>query len=134
MLGALSGCSGGGPYCDAVDEAQDSLRSFGTSTSAAYEQYAKDTAAIARVAPEATAKQWTQIAEATQGVVDAQRAAGIKLEDMKKTDEVDALSRDDIEKLNRAYEAFNATQDQRKAVVKDVQDTCGIDLAPDDKE
>ena len=36
---------------------------------------------------------------------------------------------DKLELLNDAYEAFNDTPDEREAVVKNVEDECGITLS-----
>jgi ribosomal protein S13 len=41
---------------------------------------------------------------------------------------VKKLSTAQLKKLNNAYEAFNKTADQRRAVVKNVQQECDIKL------
>lgn len=128
-LGTLSGCSGGGPYCDAVDRDKDVLASFGQRTDEAYASYAEVTAGIAKVAPEGVKKEWDEIAAATQDVVAAHGEADIRLQDMKSEEKLNALSKADLDRINAAYEAFNDTKTQREDVVRNVDDECGIDLS-----
>ncbi|GAA3526957.1 hypothetical protein AFL01nite_04260 [Aeromicrobium flavum] len=128
-LGTVAGCSGGGPYCDAVDDAKEPLTSFGRQTDAAYAEYAQVTADIAEVAPESVRKDWRTIAKATKKVVIVHRKAGFRLQDMKDEVKVNALSQQDIDRITAAHEAFNDTRTQRLAVVEHVDDECGIDLS-----
>lgn len=125
----VTGCSGGGPYCDAVDEAKEPLTTFGERTDASYATYAEVTAAIAEVAPADAAKDWKAIARATKKVVVAHRKADFALEDMKDEVKVNALSQADIDRITAAHEAFNDTKSQRENVVRHVDDECGIDLS-----
>lgn len=128
-LGLLAGCSGGGPYCDAVDRDKDALTSFGQRTDEAYATYADVTAEIAEVAPDGIKKQWNVISKATNKVVAAHRKANIRLQDMKSEEKLNALSQADIDRINAAHEAFNDTKSQREDVVRNVDDECGIDLS-----
>lgn len=128
-LGGLTGCSGGGPYCDAVDASRDTLTSFDERTEQGFAANAEATAAIAEVAPAGVKKQWRQIAKVTKRVTSAQQKAGIALEDLLDDAKVDALSQADIDRLDAAFEAFNDTKQQREDVVKNVNDECGIDLS-----
>jgi hypothetical protein len=128
-LGAMTGCSAGGPYCDAVDEAKEPLISFGRQTDAAYAEYARVTADIAEVAPESVQKDWRAVAKATKRVVNAHRRADFRLQDMKDEVKVNALSQEDIDRITAAHEAFNDTRTQRFTVVEHVDDECGIDLS-----
>ncbi|MCD9153001.1 hypothetical protein [Aeromicrobium duanguangcaii] len=128
-LGTLTGCSGGGPYCDAIDDAKEPLTSFGKQTDAAFASYAKVTKDIAEVAPEDVKKEWQAIAKATRKVVVAHRKADFRLQDMKDEVKVNALSQQDIDRITAAHEAFNDTRSQRVAVVENVDDECGIDLS-----
>jgi len=128
-LGALGGCSGGGPYCEAVDRGRDTLATFGERTDEAYAAYAEVTADIAAVAPSDVRQEWKAIAKATRRVVKAQKKAGVRLQDMDDDEVVNALTQADIDRLDAAYEAFNDTKTQRKDMVRHVHDECGIDLS-----
>lgn len=128
-LGTLSGCSGGGPYCDAVDEAKTQLTGFSTKSQADFADNAAAVAAIAKVAPKDVQEQWNQVAKATKRVVNAQRKAGIALEDLAEEERINALSQADIDRLNKAFTTFNDTKEQREDVVRSVHDQCGIDLS-----
>lgn len=128
-LGVLTGCSGGGPYCDAIDRNRDTLTSFGALTDEAYGTYADVTTEIAEVAPDAVAKEWKAIAKATRRVVKAHDKAGIRLEDMDVEEKANALSQTDIDRLTEVYEAFADTRSQRQEVVEHAHDECGIDLS-----
>jgi len=128
-VGTLTGCSGGGPYCEAVDEAKATFTTFDQRTRANFEANADAATAVAKVAPDDVRKQWRQIAKATRQVVKAQQKAGIALEDLKAEEKVNALSRSDIDRLDQAFAAFNDTKEQREDVVRNVRDECGIDLS-----
>lgn len=128
-LSLLSSCSAGGPYCDAVDAARDELTTFGTRTNAAFAAYADAVESIAESASAPIDEQWTQIAEATREVIAAHRDAGLRLQDMDDEVKVNALSREGIDRIDAAHEAFNDTRTQRAEVVRDVHDQCGIDLS-----
>ncbi|WP_153303057.1 hypothetical protein [Aeromicrobium choanae] len=128
-LATLTGCSGGGPYCDAVDDGRESLATFGQQNDAAFATYADVTTKVAHEAPEDIAQEWTDIAKATKKVVIAHRKADFALEDMKSEEKVNALSQQDIDRITAAHEAFNDTKAQREDVVEHVHDECGIDLS-----
>ena len=128
-LGTLTGCSGGGPYCDAIDRGEDALKSFGRQTSAAYATYADVTADIAKVAPADVKKQRQAVAKATRQVVVAHRKADVRIQDMKSEDKVNALSQADLERIQAANEAFNDTATQRRELAQHVKDECGTDLS-----
>jgi hypothetical protein len=125
----LSGCGGGNAYCDAVDNGKATLNTFGQKrTDAAYANYAKVFAGVAKVAPTSIRKDWTTLADVTKGVISAQKGVGLALEDMTNTTKVKKLTTAQLKKLNTAYQAFNATTKQRTAVVKNVKQECKITL------
>lgn len=127
-LGVLTGCSGGGPYCDAARDGEDSLKDFGRVNSAAFVSSAKVTTAIAKEAPEDVREEWKAVAKATRGVVAAHRKADVRLQDMTKESTVNALSQDDLDRIQAANEAFNDTATQRRDLAQHLHDECGIDL------
>ena len=125
----LAGCAGQSEYCQAVEENASTLESLGKDRSdAAYTQYAETFETVAADAPESVKAQWTELAEATRGVLAAQSDVGLALEDMGDDAKVAELSSDQLASLNEAYETFNATTDQRTAVVKNVKQECDITL------
>lgn len=129
LLGTLAGC-GQSEYCKAVEDNQVALNSLGEKrTNAAYLSYARAFRAVANVAPPTVRKDWTKLADVTSAVVTAQRQAGISLEDMLVDDKLTQVSPEKLKLLNAAYEAFNDTADERKAVVKNAKDECGIALS-----
>ncbi len=128
-LGTLTGCSGGGPYCDAVDDAKAQLTGFSAKTQANFADNAAAVAAIAEVAPEDVQQQWNKIAKVTKRVVNAQKKSGIAMEELDDEERLNALSQADIDRINAAFEAFNDTVEQREDVVRNVSDECGIDLS-----
>ncbi|MBM9464917.1 hypothetical protein JL108_15810 [Aeromicrobium sp. YIM 150415] len=132
----LSGCFGSDPYCDAVKEHEETLNSFGAErTDAAYADYATAAKEIAEAAPESIAPDWETIAEVTDGVIAAQSEAGVPLENMGDSDTVAQLSQEQRDALNASYQAFNDTVEQRRAVVADIDDQCGVTLEqPEAKE
>ena len=125
----LTGCGGASDYCEAVDTNKASLNTFGQKrTDAAYAKYAKVFADVAKVAPASVKKDWTALSDATDGVIEAQKTAGVKLEDMTDEAKVKKLGKAELKELNDAYKAFNATTKQRTAVVKNVLQECDIRL------
>lgn len=125
----LSACGGEDPYCAAVTEHQKVLNSFGDKrTDAGFTSYGKAAKAIGAVAPDTVKQDWTTLASVTTGVLAAHQKVGIPLEDMTDPAKVEALSSDDLKRLNTAYDAFNDTAAQRKAVVADVKTACDITL------
>ena len=83
---------------------------------------------IAKKAPGAVKKDWSTLGAETRGVLAAQEAVGLKLEEMKDTKKVAKLSTDQLKKVNDAYLAFNGTTKERTAVVKNVKKECKITL------
>jgi hypothetical protein len=129
LMATLAGC-GQSEYCKAVEDNQVALNSLGEKrTNAAYLSYARAFRAVANVAPPTIRKDWTKLADVTNDVVRAQRQAGISLEDMLVEDKITKVPPEKLELLNDAYEAFNDTPDEREAVVKNVEDECGITLS-----
>jgi len=128
---SLAGCFGGGdPYCESVEKHEKTLNSFGAErTDEAYASYAKVAHAIAEKAPEDIAEDWNAIVDGTEAVIAAQDAAGVPLEDMSDTDVVAELPAEQREALNEAYQTFNDTVEQRKSVVADIDERCGISLS-----
>src|SRR5690625_948205 len=124
----LSAC-GSDPYCEKVEQNESTLNSFGnTKSDKAYAKYAQTLKDIAKEAPKDVKSDWQDLAKATSDVLEAQRDAGIKLEDTKDKKKLAKLSPDELAKLNKAYTAFNDTGDQRAAVVKNVKQECEITL------
>lgn len=129
LLAMLTGC-GQSEYCKAVDDNQVVLNSLGEKrTNAAYQSYARAFRAVANVAPPAIRKDWITLADVTSDVLKAQREAGISLEDMLVDEKLVQVPPEKLKLLNTAYEAFNDTTDERKAVVKNVKDECEITLS-----
>ena len=129
LLSTLAGC-GKSEYCQAVEDHQVALGSLGEKrTNAAYLSYARAFRAVAKVAPPTVRTDWAKLADVTSAVVTAQRQAGISLEDMLVEDKLTQVPPEKLELLNDAYEAFNDTPNERKAVVKNVEDECGITLS-----
>jgi hypothetical protein len=125
----LAGCGGQSAYCSSIEKNADTLNSFGkTRTDAAYASYAKTFRAIAKESPTSVKKDWTALADVTDGVLAAQKKVGLSLEDMTDRDTVAKLDEAQLKTLNDAYEAFNATADQRTAVVKNAKTECEITL------
>ena len=129
LLATLTGC-GQSEYCKAVDDNKVALNSLGEKrTNAAYVSYARAFRTVANLAPPTVRKDWTKLADVTSDVVKAQRQAGISLEDMLVDDKLVQVPPEKLKLLNTAYEAFNNTADERKAVVKNVKDECEITLS-----
>jgi hypothetical protein len=125
----LAGCGGSDPYCDAVDKNKSTLNTFGQKrTNAAYSKYAKAFAAVGKEAPASIKKDWTTLSTVTNGILDAQKDAGLKLEEMTDTAKVKKLKQAQLKELNAAYQTFNATTKERNAVVKNVLQECDIKL------
>lgn len=128
LLASLSGC-GQSPYCKAVDDNKVALNSLGEQrTNEAYRQYARAFRTVANVAPDDVREDWAKLADVTDGVVAAQNKAGIKMEDMLDENEVTKVPTDKLKLLNDAYQAFNDTGKERKAVVENVKAECDITL------
>lgn len=128
----LAGCGGDSPYCAAVKENQKALETFNAKPSTkTYTTYAEAVKAIRAEAPAAVKSDWTKLGTAIDGVLAAQKKADIPLEDVADTSKVEQLDSDDLATLKKAYDAFNKTAPQRKAIVADIQKTCDVSLAPD---
>lgn len=129
LLGSLAACGGDDPYCTTIEADQSTLDDFGaTRSNEAYTQYAAALTSISEIAPADAKQEWTTLAAATRGVVDAHEQVGFPLEDMRDADARLALSESDVAVLEEAYSAFNDTTAAREAVVDEVQDACDIDL------
>ena len=129
-LATLAGC-GKSPYCQAVEDHQVALNSLGEEkTDAAFGRYETAFRAVANVAPGDVRKDWIKLADVIHGVLSAHRSAGIAMDDMSSTNKkLATLPEDKLKALNVAYEAFNNTETERKAVVKNVKDECQITLS-----
>ena len=125
----LAGCGGEDPYCAAIKENRSALDDFGqTRTDAAFAKYAKAARSIATTSPDQVKDAWAKLGAVTDGVVKAHEKAGIALEDMADAAKVEAVSADDLASLNKAYEKFNDTAAERKAVVASAKSACDITL------
>ncbi len=128
-FGILSACGGDSAYCAAVKDKQTTLNSLGDKrTNAAYRSYASAFKSVAKVSPPTVKQDWTELAEVTASVLNAQKKVGVKLEEMSDQSKVKGLDTDQLKTLNNAYEAFNKTTPQRRAVVKNVKEECEITL------
>lgn len=128
-LTTLAGCGGDDPYCAAVKEHRSALDTFGAKpTDKAFASYKKAIRAITTTAPDTSKDDWAAVGAAMERVTKAQKAAGIKLEDMDDSAKTAELSSDDLTTLDKAYEAFNKTSAQRKAAFEDVRSVCDITL------
>jgi hypothetical protein len=129
-ISGLAACSGDDPYCTTVEKNKTTLNSLGEKrTNAAYGSYARAFRSVAKVSPAAVKKDWTELAEVTAAVLNAQKKVGIKLEEMTDVAKVKKLGTQQLKTLNDAYEAFNKTTPQRRAVVKNVKQECEITLS-----
>ena len=129
VIATLTGCAGESAYCTAVKDQEKTLNSLGEKrTNAAYRSYARAFRSVAKVSPESVKQDWTELAEVTASVLNAQDKADIKLEEMTDQDKVAKLGTAQLKSLNNAYEAFNKTTPQREAVVKNVKEECDIEL------
>lgn len=127
LLSTLTGC-GQSEYCKAVDANKVAINSLGEKKSNdAFLSYARAFRTVAKVAPASVRKDWTKMADVTQAVVTAQVQAGVSLEQTS-GETLAKVPLEKREKLNAAYEAFNDTANERKAVVKNVKDECEITL------
>lgn len=128
-LTTLTGC-GSSPYCGAIEKHETTLNTLGQDkTNAAYRKYARAYRAVATVAPADIRKDWATLAKVTQGVLTAQRKGGIKLQEMANPERLKQVSPEALTEIKDAYDAFNNTGDERKAVVKNAKDQCGIALS-----
>lgn len=129
FMTTLVGCGGGDPYCDTVKKDQKTLNSFGqTRTNAAYKKYSTEFRKVSKVAPKSVKADWAKLADVTDDVLEAQKDVGLKLEDMPDDKKVAKVDSAGLQKLNKAYKAFNATTKERAAVVKNVKQKCKITL------
>jgi threonine dehydrogenase-like Zn-dependent dehydrogenase len=127
-LGSLTGC-GQSDYCKAVETHEDTLNTLGQNKSTAgYRKYVRALRAVANVAPPGVRKDWITLADATDGVLRAHAHIGLPLE-ASNSQTFAKLSADQLRAVNTAYEAFNNTGDERKAVVKNVKAECEITLS-----
>jgi hypothetical protein len=130
-LSVLSGCGGDDAYCAAVKDNKAALNGFLTKkTDAAFTGYVKAARAITATAPDSSKDEWAKVASATDRVLKAHRKAGISIQDlMNDPDERAKLDEADLASIQKTFDAFNKTAEQRTAVVKDVKDVCDITLS-----
>lgn len=129
-LPLLTACGGDSEYCATVKEHRAVLEDFGQKkTDSAYRGYVKVLRSVAKVAPQDSRASWTKLAQVTQGVLTAHREAGIALEDMSTPDKLAAVDATQRAAIQKSYDRFNGTSKQRKAIVADVESSCGVDLA-----
>ncbi|AWB92539.1 hypothetical protein [Aeromicrobium chenweiae] len=125
----LAACGGDSEYCAAVKKDESTLNTFGKKrTDAAFAKYRRTTRTLATLAPEGAKKDWTALTTALNGVVDAQKAVGLKLEDISASS-VAKLPVEQSESLSDAYTAFNkAVARHGKRVEANVKSECGVEL------
>jgi hypothetical protein len=125
----LAACGGDSDYCAAVKKDQPTLDTFGKKrTNADFAKYRRTTSSLASLAPQGAKKDWTALTTAINGVLDAQKAVGLKLEDVS-VSSVSKLPVEQAESLNQAYTSFNkAVRKHGKRVEADVKSECGVKL------
>lgn len=125
----LSACGGDSDYCAAVKKDQSTLDTFAKKrTDAAFAKYRRTTRSLADLAPKDAQKDWSALTTALNGVLDAQKAVGLKLEDVS-VSSVAKLPVEQSESLNQAYNAFNkAVAKHGKRVEASVKSECGVEL------
>ena len=117
-LTLLTACAGEDPYCTAVKDQKSTLNSLGEKrTNAAYRSYARAFRSVAKVSPPAVKKDWTELAEVTASVLNAQDKVGIALEDMADEAKIKKLSTEQLKTLNDQRKAGTLSQPEYEAKV-----------------
>lgn len=126
---ALAGCGGDSEYCAAVKQNVSVLDSFGKKkTDAGFKKYRQATNSLSKLAPDPVNKDWSALTKALVEVRDAQKAAGLKLEDVT-VKSVAGLSTAQSTGLNSAYQSFtDAVAKHGPAIKADVKKQCGVTL------
>lgn len=125
----LSGCGGDSEYCATVKQNVSVLDTFGKKkTDAKFKKYRRAVNEISKLAPEPVDKDWTALTKSLIEVRDAQKAAGLKLEDVT-VKSVAGLSTAQSTGLNEAYKSFSdAVADHGQAITDNVKSECGVTL------
>ncbi|MRJ77176.1 hypothetical protein GEV29_11555 [Aeromicrobium sp. SMF47] len=125
----LSACGGDSDYCAAVKKDQSTLETFAKKrTNDDFAKYRRTTRSLAALAPAEAKKDWTALTTALSGVLDAQKAVGLKLEDVS-VSSVAELPVEQSESLNNAYDQFNKTVAKHgKRVEANVKSECSVEL------
>lgn len=125
----LAGCGGDSEYCAAVKDKVSVLDTFGTKkTDAQFKKYRRAVSEISKLAPEPVDKDWAALTKSLIEVRDAQKDAGLKLEDVT-VKSVAGLSTAQSTGLNEAYKSFSdAVADHGQKITENVKSECGVKL------
>ncbi len=121
----LTSC-GTSAYCTAVEQNRAALDDAQLTT-ASFTALGEALRALEAEAPADVADAYTAVADAVEALLAAEAVAGVPIEELTHGDVVD-LSEADTEALRAAYQAFNDTATQRRAIADQVDEKCGITL------
>jgi hypothetical protein len=120
----------GSSYCKAVKDNVNSLQTADElETTEAYEKAAQAFRSIAEVAPASVGKDWTKLADLASAVLTALDAAHLRFEDIRDYKKWAEVPRAEQWPIKDAIGMFIIATAERKAVVKNVKDECGIVLS-----
>lgn len=129
LLLLLAACGRQSAFCEAAENSERTLLSFGLErTDAAFSQYAEVTAELSELAPDDVIADWRRLDEVTTNVVAQHRMVGVALEDLSDQAVADSLSPAVLGELNSAYEQFNGTRSERERIVTHLENECGLEL------
>ncbi|WP_229054260.1 hypothetical protein [Aeromicrobium sp. Leaf350] len=121
----LTSC-GTSAYCTTVEEQRGALDDVAMTT-ASLTALGEALRAIEKQAPTHVQDDYAAVAESVEALLAAESVAGVPVEELTHGDVVD-LSEGDTTELRNAYQAFNDTATQRRAIADDVTDDCDITL------
>ncbi len=121
----LSGC-GTSSYCTAVEKHRAAIDDA-TLTTASFTALGEALRAIEKQAPSDVRDDYMAVADAVEALLAAEAVAEVPIEELTHGDVVD-LSEDDTADLRTAYQAFNDTATQRRAIADSVEDECDLTL------
>ena len=117
-------------YCKAVKDNVNSLQTADElETTEAYEKAAQAFRSIAEVAPASVGKDWTKLADLASAVLTALDAAHLRFEDTRDYKKWAEVPLAEQWPIKDAIGSFTIATAERKAVVKNVKDECGIVLS-----
>lgn len=125
VAATLSGC-GTSSYCTAVENHRAAIDDA-TLTTASFTALGEALRAIEKQAPSDVRDDYTAVADAVEALLAAEAVAEVPIEELTHGDVVD-LSEDATEELRTAYQAFNDTATQRRAIADSVEDECDLTL------
>ncbi|GAA1728984.1 hypothetical protein [Aeromicrobium alkaliterrae] len=121
----LSSC-GTSAYCTSVEEQRGALDDVAMTT-ASLTALGEALRTIEKQATGDVKDDYTAVADAVEALLAAEQVSGVPVEELTHGDVVD-LSEDDTAALRNAYQAFNDTATQRRAIADDVTDACDVTL------